>query len=95
VKKSTAGPVFKALRPCPAVTVGYSAGMSLELSLPQPDAGLPFNGLEAAPTLTLRGRQRAGALLALDAGLVAEPAPGETQRAGIQRVDPVAVTLTL
>ena len=68
--------------------------MSLDFSLPQPDAaGVPFNGLEAAPTLTLRGRQRAGALLALDAGLAVEP--GETQRVGIQPVAPVAVTLTL
>jgi len=70
--------------------------MSLELLLPQPDAaGLPFNGLEAAPTLTLRGRQRSGALLALDAALTAQSEPGETQRVGIQRVEVVAVTLTL
>ena len=70
--------------------------MSPQVSLPRSsEAARLAAALEAAPTLTLRGRQRAAALAELDASRTVEPAPGVTPQAVTVAAAAVVLTLTL
>jgi len=78
------------------VTACYSDCMAPQVSLPRSlEASRLAAGPEAAPTLTLRGRQRAAALAALEPVLPAQVAAGSGPQAVTVAGETFTVTLTL